>query len=88
MACAIGGLSALMFMLMMAFSRKESRAVGYGIQASLFILSRLSVPLCSGLLPDRFGGGVMLTTLALCTLAVAVYAWLQRRVIAARLVQS
>ncbi|MBK0030818.1 MFS transporter [Erwinia sp. S43] len=88
MACAIGGLSALMFMLMMAFSREENRAVDYGIQASLFTLSRLSVPLFSGLLLDRFGGGVMLTTLALCTLAVALYAWLQRRTIAARLVQS
>lgn len=88
MASAIGGLSALMFMLMMAFSREDNRAVDYGIQASLFTLSRLSVPLFSGLLLDRFGGGVMLTMLSLCTLAVALYAWQQRRAIAVRLVQS
>lgn len=87
MAAAIGGLSALMFMLMMAFSREENRAVDYGIQASLFTLSRLSVPLFSGLLLDSFGGGVMLTALSLCTLAVALYAWLQRRAIAFRLVE-
>lgn len=87
MAAAIGGLSALMFMLMMAFSREENRAVDYGIQASLFTLSRLSVPLFSGLLLDKFGGGVMLTMLSLCTLAVAVYAWQQRRTIAVRLEQ-
>lgn len=87
MAAAIGGLSALMFMLMMAFCRKESRAVDYGIQASLFTFSRLSVPLFSGLLLDRFGSGVMLTTLSLCTLAVALYAWQQRRAIEVRLVQ-
>jgi predicted MFS family arabinose efflux permease len=87
MAAAIGGLSALMFMLMMAFSREDNRAVDYGIQASLFTLSRLSVPLFSGLLLDRFGSGVMLTTLSLCTLVVAWYAWRQRRAIAARLAQ-
>ncbi len=88
MAAAIGGLSALMFMLMMVFSREDTRAVDYGIQASLFTLSRLSVPLLSGLLLDRFGGGVMLTVLSLCTLAVAMYAWQQRRLLATRLVES
>jgi len=85
MACAIGGLSALMFMLMMVFSRAENRAVDYGIQASLFTLSRLSVPLFSGVLLDLFGGGVMLATLAVCTLLVALYAWRQRQVMAVRL---
>lgn len=87
MAGAIGGLSALMFMLMMAFSREETRAVDYGIQASLFTFSRLSVPVFSGLLLDKFGSSVMLTMLSLCTLVVALYAWQQRRAIAARLVE-
>lgn len=88
MACAIGGLSALMFMLMMVFSRAENRAVDYGIQASLFTLSRLSVPLASGLLVDLFGGGIMLSTMALCTLLVALYAWRQRRALNARLAET
>ncbi|BCQ35170.1 MULTISPECIES: MFS transporter [Erwinia] len=85
MAAAIGGLSALMFMLMMAFSRAENRAVDYGLQASLFTLSRLTVPLFSGLLLDRLGAGAMLSTLALLTLLVAIYAWHQRQAIGQRL---
>ncbi|WP_455815693.1 MFS transporter [Pseudomonas graminis] len=85
MAAAIGGLSALMFMLMMAFSRAENRAVDYGLQASLFTLSRLTVPLFSGLLLDQLGAGAMLSTLALLTLLVAIYAWHQRQAIAQRL---
>jgi len=85
MAAAIGGLSALMFMLMMAFSRAENRAVDYGLQASLFTLSRLTGPLFSGLLLDRLGAGAMLSTLALLTLLVALYAWHQRQAIGQRL---
>ena len=56
-------------------------------RASLYTCSRLSVPLLNCTLLDRFGSGVMLTTLVLCTLAVTVYAWQQRKAIAIRLLQ-
>lgn len=52
-AVAMGGISSLMFGLMMFFTRNERRAADYGLQASLFVLTRLTVPIMAGILLDR-----------------------------------
>ena len=50
LACAMGALSGVMFGLMMHFARSGYQALDYGLQASLFTLSRLAVPVLAGIL--------------------------------------
>lgn len=71
-ACAMGVISGLMFGLMMHFTRPGSRALDYGLQASLFTLSRLAVPVLAGIVLDRLSYSGMFTVLALCMVVVAV----------------
>lgn len=78
-ACAMGALSGLMFGLMMHFARPGNRALDYGLQASLFTLSRLAVPVLAGIVLDRLGYSSMFTMLALCMAAVVVLALIVSR---------
>ncbi|MCC5901402.1 MAG: MFS transporter [Halomonas sp.] len=78
-ACAMGALSGLMFGLMMHFARPWNRALDYGLQASLFTLSRLAVPVLAGIVLDRLGYSGMFIMLALCMAAVVVLALLVSR---------
>lgn len=78
-ACAMGALSGLMFGLMMHFARPGNRALDYGLQASLFTLSRLAVPVLAGTVLDRLGYSGMFTMLALCMAAVVVLALIVSR---------
>lgn len=78
-ACAMGALSGLMFGLMMHFARSGYQALDYGLQASLFTLSRLAVPVLAGIVLDRLGYSGMFTMLALCMAAVVVLALLGSR---------
>lgn len=78
-ACAMGALSGLMFGLMMHFARPGNRALDYGLQASLFTLSRLAVPVLAGIVLDRLGYSGMFTMLALCMAAVVVLALIVSR---------
>jgi len=61
-----------MFGLMMFFTRNERRAADYGLQASLFVLTRLTFPIGAGVLLDRGGYSLMLTALCCGVLAVLI----------------
>ena len=82
LACAMGAISALLFGLMMFFTRELRQATDYGLQASLFVLSRLLVPVAAGMLLDRFGYAGMLLGLTLAMLGVLALAMSNRRTIA------
>jgi len=78
-AVAMGGISSLMFGLMMFFTRNERRAADYGLQASLFVVTRLTFPIAAGILLDRGGYSLMLTALCCGVLAVLITALLARK---------
>ncbi|WP_246883120.1 MFS transporter [Pseudomonas sp. Tri1] len=82
LATAMGAVSSLMFGLMMFFSRRDHQADDYGLQASLFVLTRLLVPIGAGALLDRSGPAGMLAGLCLATLGVCALAMTARRSIA------
>lgn len=69
-AAAMGYIAALAFGLTMHFSRQRAAATDYGLQSSLFSLSRLLVPALGGLLLDRGGHAGLLTSLAVVMLGV------------------
>ncbi|WP_443190559.1 MFS transporter [Pseudomonas indica] len=73
-AAAMGGISALVFGLMMFFTRQQRQAADYGLQASLFVVSRLAVPVAAGMLLDRLGYTGMLLGLTLAMLGVSALA--------------
>ena len=73
LAVAMGAMSTLVFGLMMGFTRRHRQASDYGLQASLFVLSRLLVPVAAGVLLDRFGHVGMLLGLSLGMLAVCLW---------------
>lgn len=70
LAGTMGATSALAFGLMMYFARPLHQAADYGIQASLFTLSRLLVLPVAGLLLDRLGYPGMLLVMTLAMLGV------------------
>jgi MFS family permease len=78
LACTMGATSALAFGLMMGFTRPQYQAADYGIQASLFTLSRLLVLPLAGVMLDRFGYAGMLSGLTLAMLGVFALAMRQR----------
>lgn len=82
LAMAMGAVSSLMFGLMMFFSRRHHQADDYGLQASLFVLTRLLVPIGAGVLLDRSGPAGMLAGLCLAMLGVCALAIAARRSIA------
>lgn len=78
-AAAMGAISSLMFGLMMFFTRHKRRAADYGLQASLFVITRLTFPIGAGLLLDAGGYSLMLTGLSLGVLGVFIFALLTAR---------
>lgn len=66
-AVATGCLSAVVFGLQMYFTRPGRRAADYGMQASLFTATRLTVPAAAGVLLDQLGYPGMLTCLTIAT---------------------
>lgn len=71
-ATAMGYIAALAFGLTMHFARQRAAATDYGLQSSLFSLSRLLVPALGGLLLDRIGHAGLLASLAVAMLGVCV----------------
>ncbi|EBL8291843.1 MFS transporter [Salmonella enterica] len=71
-AVAMGGMSSLMFGLMMIFTRHKCRASDYGFQTSLFVMTRLTFPLGAGMILDTGGYVLMLAVLSFCVLSVFI----------------
>lgn len=69
-AISLGATSGLVFGLMMQHTRSGLTALDYGIQSTLFIITRTFVPLLAGLLLDRFGHLGMVCGLLLALIAV------------------
>lgn len=91
LATAMGAVSSLVFTLMMFFSRANRQAADYGLQASLFVLTRMLVPIAAGVLLDHSGHLGMLAGLSLVMCVVCVLALAARRslaVVATRLYTS
>ncbi|WP_030128833.1 MFS transporter [Pseudomonas sp. QTF5] len=79
LATAIGAVSTLVFALMMFFSREDRQAADYGLQASLFVLTRMLVPIAAGVLLDHSGHVGMLAGLSLAMFVVCALALAARR---------
>jgi len=75
LAAAMGASGSLVFGLMLRHARPGLAALDYGIQSSLFTLSRLAVPAAAGILVDRAGYGGTLCALSLAMLGVTALAW-------------
>lgn len=75
LAASMGAVSALMFGLTLCFSRRQRNASDYGLQSSLFVITRLLVPVVAGLLLDRLGQAAMLTCLSVGVLLAFILAW-------------
>jgi len=73
-AAAMGATAALAFSLMMAHARPGLQALDYGIQSSVFSLTRILVPLAGGVLMDAAGQGAMLAALAAASAGVLLLA--------------
>ncbi|WP_447577952.1 MFS transporter [Achromobacter kerstersii] len=73
-AAAMGATAALAFSLMMAHARPGLQALDYGIQSSVFSLTRILVPLAAGVLMDAAGQGAMLAALAAASAGVLLLA--------------
>lgn len=82
LATAMGAVSTLVFALMMFFSRGHRQAADYGLQASLFVLTRMLVPIAAGVLLDHSGHLGMLAGLSLAMFVVCALAMAARRSIA------
>ncbi|WEK31531.1 MAG: MFS transporter [Candidatus Pseudomonas phytovorans] len=83
LAASMGAVSALMFGLTLFFSRRRQNASDYGLQSSLFVVTRLAAPVGAGLLLDRLGQHGMLACLSAGLLLALLLAWRVRRGIAA-----
>ncbi|ERL49309.1 MFS transporter [Halomonas huangheensis] len=81
-AIAMGATSSLLFGLMMFFARPRQQASDYGLQASLFVISRLAVPVVAGILLDVQGYIGMLLGLTLAMSGVFMLAVRCRHVLA------
>ncbi len=78
-AAAMGATATLAFGLMMSHSRPGLQALDYGIQSSVFALTRIAVPLAAGVLLDHAGASVMLATLAAAAAGVLAWSWRRSR---------
>ena len=79
LATAMGAVSSLVFALMMFYSREHRQAADYGLQASLFVITRMTVPIAAGVLLDRSGYVGMLAGLSLAMCVVCSVALASRR---------
>ncbi|WP_028695028.1 MFS transporter [Pseudomonas cremoricolorata] len=82
LAASMGAVSALMFGLTLFFSRRQRTASDYGLQSSLFVITRLAAPVAAGLLLDRLGYVGMLACLSGGLLLALLLAWRVRQGIA------
>ncbi len=82
LAASMGAVSALMFGLTLFFSRRQRTASDYGLQSSLFVITRLAAPVAAGLLLDRLGQAGMLACLSTGLLLALLLAWRVRHSIA------
>lgn len=82
LAASMGVVSALMFGLTLFFSRRQRTASDYGLQSSLFVITRLAAPVGAGLLLDRLGQVGMLGCLSAGLLVALLLAWRVRHSIA------
>ncbi|MFW3896955.1 MFS transporter [Pseudomonas bharatica] len=82
LAASMGAVSALMFGLTLFFSRRQRTASDYGLQSSLFVVTRLAAPVAAGLLLDRLGQAGMLACLSTGLLLALLLAWRVRHSIA------
>ncbi|KIV69579.1 AmpG protein [Pseudomonas sp. FeS53a] len=73
LALVMGASAGLLFGMMMNHTRAGLTAVDYGLQSSLFVLTRTLVPMLAGILLDRLGYLGMLAGLILCM--AGVWAW-------------
>lgn len=78
-AASMGATAALVFGLMMSHTRPGLQALDYGIQSSVFALTRIAAPLAAGVLLDIAGAGAMLAALAIGAAGVLALAWRQGR---------
>lgn len=69
-AAAMGATAALTFSLMMSHARPGLQALDYGIQSSVFSLTRIAVPLAAGVLMDATSSVAMLAALAAASACV------------------
>lgn len=83
-AATMGAVSALMFGLTMFFTRKQQNASDYGLQSSLFVVTRLTVPVLAGILLDRVGQHGMLLGLIAGVLVAFILAWRVRHQVSDR----
>jgi predicted MFS family arabinose efflux permease len=74
-AASMGAVSALMFGLTMFFTRRQRNASDYGLQSTLFTVTRIAVPVAAGVMLDRLGQVGMLTGLSFGVLCVFLLAW-------------
>ena len=73
-AAAMGATAALAFSLMMSHARPGLQALDYGIQSSVFSLTRILAPLAAGVLMDAAGQAWMVTVLGVAAAGVWVLA--------------
>lgn len=73
-AAAMGANAALAFSLMMSHARPGLLALDYGIQSSVFALTRILAPLAAGIVLDAAGPAWMLTALAAAAAGVLLLA--------------
>lgn len=78
-AASMGATAALVFGLMMSHARPGLQALDYGIQSSVFALTRIAAPLAAGVLLDIAGAAAMLAALAIGATGVLALAWRQGR---------
>ena len=78
-AASMGAVSALLFGLTMFFTRRQRNASDYGLQSTIFTLTRMAVPVMAGVILDHFGHVVMLSVLTFGVLFAFLLAWRVRQ---------
>ena len=72
-ASSMGIASTLFIGLMFNFTRQTKRASDYGLQASLFVIARILIPIIAGVMLDLGGYQLMLGCLALIMLGLFIF---------------
>lgn len=80
----MGGISALLFGLTLLFTRKDNNAADYGLQTTLFTISRIGVPVLAGILLDHSGQINMLLFLVSGVTIALIITWYNRHIIQAK----
>ncbi|OCG27854.1 hypothetical protein A9G11_12215 [Gilliamella sp. wkB108] len=72
-ASSMGIASTLFIGLMFNFTRQTKRASDYGLQASLFVIARILIPIIAGVMLDLGGYQLMLGCLSLIMLGLFIF---------------